>query len=414
MADVSSPKRNSANLGRWILTAVLVLGGAGYVFRHSLFPSSHAPEVQAEAAAATGMTVTVVTAEFRKVSRRVVAGGTLIARDEVLVGAEVVGVRIEQSLANVGDQVAEGQLLAVLDGQRLDLLLAQKAADQVSAEASVAQAEALAAESDAASAEAKVVLDRAAALRANGAISAQVFEERETAAATAEARAKAQAQALAVAKAALMRVSAERDELLWQKGQLEVLAPVSGIITERNAKVGQTTAGDGTPLFRIMQDGAVEMEALVVETALPALRVGQTVTADVAGGLGSVEGVVRLISPSVDPETRMGKVWVSLTGKGLKPGSFATAAFATEAHQAIVVPNAAVLAGDAGPQVQVVKDGLVVLRPVRTGLITVGGVEIVAGLEPGEVVIAMAGGFLREGSRVSPVAAVPATAKGDF
>lgn len=108
----------------------------------------------------------------------------------------------------------------------------------------------------------------------------------------------------------------------------------------------------------------------------------------------------------------MGKVWISLPGKAMKPGNSASATFESDRREAIVVPPAAVLAGDAGPRVQVVQDGAVALREVETGLADASGVEIRAGLERGEIVIAAAGGFLREGSLVSPVLLRAASAEG--
>ncbi len=392
----------------------MLLSGAGYVFRHSLLPSDHTAGSHAEAPAELPMAVTVVRAEPRMISRSIVAGGTLVAREEVLIVARLESVPVGRVLVDVGDLVTEGQPLALLDGQRLELLLAQKSADRVRAEAVIAQAEALSAEAGAAEQEATFALERAAALRERGNVSAQALQEREAAAAIAAARAEAQRQELAAARADLLRVGAERDELMWERDRATVRATATGIVIERTARVGQTTAADGTPLFRILRDGEVEMEASVIETALTAIRAGQGATVAVAGLESPIRGQVRLVSPSVDPATRMGKVWISLRGTGMRPGGSASVTFEADRREAIVVPRAAVLAGDAGSRVQVVQDGVVVLREVEAGLADASGVEIRAGLEEGEIVIAAAGGFLREGSLVSPVFGRAASAEGDF
>lgn len=414
MTERSTPKSGFAAIGRWLLLAAMLLGGTGYVFRHGLFPADHAASPPAAAPAARPMAVTVVTAAPRMISRNIVAGGTLVGREDVLVAARIEGVPVESVLVEVGDWVTEGQPLALLDSERLDLLLAQKSTDRTYAEAVVAQAAAHLAEADAGANEADLALERASALRAKGSIPAQALEERAATAAAAAARAEAQRQELAAARAELLRVAAEREELLWERGRTTVRASVSGVVIERNARVGQTTAGDGAPLFRILGDGDVEMEASVVETALPAIRAGQGATVAVAGIESPVPGRVRLVSPAVDPATRMGKVWISLPGTVTRPGSSASATFEADRREAIVVPRAAVLAGDAGPRVQVVQDGAVVLREVETGLTDASGTEIRAGLAGGEIVIAAAGGFLREGSRVSPVLLRAASADGDF
>jgi HlyD family secretion protein len=399
------PRHLKAKIGRLLLAGFIVFGGVGYVFRHSLFPKDYAADHKPEASAPTPMAVSVLVVEPRRVTREVVAGGTLVAREDVLVTAQVSGVSILQVMADVGDQVSEGQALAVLDGQRIDLQFAQKAADLARAEASVAQATALFSEATASAKEAQTVADRAIRLRAKAAISEQALQEKVTLAATAKSRADAQEQALTVAKAELLRVMAERDELEWQRGQLTVRAPVSGVISERNAKVGQTTGADGTPLLRIIKGGEVEMEATVLETALAGIRAGQEVWVTLPGPDRPLEGIVRLVSPSVDPEKRTGKVWVRLSATDLRPGTFASARFLGDERDAIIVPHAAVLTSDLGTHVQVVEAGVLRLRSVETGLITPAGIEIIAGLLPGDVVVASAGIFLREGSMVTPVTA---------
>lgn len=408
------PKLTAANIGRWLFAAVVVLGGVGYVFRHSLFPADHASETELAAPAATPMAVSVVTVEPHMIARKIIATGTLIAREEVLVIAQVAGVPILDVKADVGDRVDEGQSLAILDGQRIELLLAQKAADVGRSEAALAQAAALLSEAETALDEARVGIQRAMDLRAKGAISEQTLEQKQTALAAAEARVEGQEQAWSGANADLLRIMAERDELLWQREQLTVRASVGGVISERNAKVGQTSGADGTPLFRIIKEGEVEMEALVLETSLPAIRAGQVVAVTVPGEDGTIEGRVRLVSPAVDPATRLGKVWISLTGVALRTGSFASASFSGEAREAITVPHAAVLVGDVGARVQVVEGGVITFRQVVIGLNTADGIEITAGLKPGEVVVASAGVFLREGSAVTAVTMGPSTTSGDF
>lgn len=399
MTEGATSKRRPSRVGRWLVLAALLLGGVGFVFRHALLPEHH----PVEAAAAAPMAVSVVTAERRPIAQTVVAGGTVVARAEALVTARIEGIPVTELLVEVGDRVEAGQPLARLDTQRIDLQLAQKTAEAAQAEAAVAQAEALLVEADADADEARATSERATALRQRDNVSAQALEERETAAAMAAARAKAQRFALAAARAASVRIGGERDELDWERGQATVRATVAGIVIERDATLGQAAPADGTPLFRILGDGAIEMEASVVETALPAIRAGQAATVAVAGGAGPVEGTVRLVSPRIDAATRMGRVWIALPEGAARPGGSGRATFVADPHEAIVVPRGAVLAGEAGPRVQVVENGAVTVRVVETGIADAGGIEIVAGLDGGETVVAAASAFLREGARVAPV-----------
>lgn len=407
-----SPSRSAAsNLGRRVLMLVVLLAGTGYVFRHSLFPAGHEPAPSA--AEAAPLQVSAIAAELRPWSRRIAASGQLVARDEVVVAAEVSGVRILRRHVEAGDQVAQGDLLAELDGTRIAIQIAQNAADAASARAAVAQARALLDEAEAEAANARVLRQRGAALEARGATSEQALAERDTSARMAAARAEAQRGAVQTAEAALERVMGDGADLVWQREHLELRAPATGVITEAAAQTGQITSGDGTPLFRILRNSEVEMEAQVIETALPELFTGQPVLVTVAGESRPIRGRIRRIAPSVDTGTRMARVWIGLDAAVLRPGTFATALFETSQRKGIVVPQSALLQSPDGPMIQVVQHGAVVLRPVETGAATEGGIEIRAGLEPGEIVILHAGAFLRAGSRVATVIG-PTQALGEF
>ena len=409
MTDRPPSKRRFDSLRHWLLVAAILLGGLGYVFRHSLFADSHSTEIEVESFADVPMAVDVVTAELRSISRSYVAGGTLVGREEVLVIAQVSGVRLKEYLVEVGDRVAAGEVLALLDSQRIELQLEQSSADLARGEAIVAQTQALLAEAEASARGANAEWERALALLPGGGISIQAGDERKIAAEISDARADAQRKALIAAEADLLGLRAAHKDLMWQLDRMTVRAPEAGIVTQRNARLGQSTSIEGEPLFRILKDGEVEMEAFVVETAIHALRQGQAVVVRIAGCDGTVQGMVRRVSPLIDPTTRMGTVWIRLPGVTMKPGSYAQASFHSDRRVAVVVPRAAVLVSDQGPTVQVVQDGVIVPRRVVTGLADASGVEIAEGLEPGEIVVAAAGSLLQAGSIVSPVYRQPAT-----
>ncbi|MBR9762430.1 MAG: efflux RND transporter periplasmic adaptor subunit [Rhodobacteraceae bacterium] len=414
MTDRPPSKRRFETLRHWLLVATILLGGLGYVFRHSLFPDSHSADIQFESPADLPMSVHVVMAERRAISRSYVAGGTLVGREEVLVNAQVSGVRLRQYLVDVGDRVTAGQVLALLDPQRIELQLEQSAADVTRAEAVIAQTRALLAEAEASARGANAEWQRARELLSGGGISDQTGEERKMAAEIGQARVDAQRAALTAAEADLRGLMAVRKDLMWQLERTTVRAPEPGIIAQRNARLGQTVSTDAEPLFRILKDGEIEMEASVMETAIHSLRQGQAVAVAIAGYDDTLKGDIRLVSPSVDPATRMGTAWIRLPGGAMKTGSYAQATFQSDRRIAVVVPRAAVLSDDEGQSVQVVRDGVIVLRRVVTGLTDASGIEIVDGLEQGEIVVAAAGGLLQAGSIVSPVPLVSASPDGSF
>jgi hypothetical protein len=87
----------------------------------------------------------------------------------------------------------------------------------------------------------------------------------------------------------------------------------------------------------------------------------------------------------------------------LRIGTFARGAIETAQSRGIAVPSAAVVFDAGGAFVQIVRDGRVVRRDVKTGLIARGLVEVRQGLADGDIVVARAGTFLRDGDAVRAV-----------
>jgi RND family efflux transporter MFP subunit len=339
----------------------------------------------------------------------VLATGSLVAREEILVGPEVEGLRITEVLADEGQRVKKGEVLARLVADTLDAQMAQNDAALARTAASVAQARSAIVQAEARLAESRNAYERAKPLRQGGHMTEAVFDQREQAARASEAQLAAAQDGLRVAEAERAQVEAQRRELTWRRGRVEVKAPADGIVSRRMARVGGYAAGAAEPIFRIVAKGEVELDAEVVETRLGAIRAGQKARVEVAG-LGEVVGAVRLVSPEVDKGTRLGRVRIFLgDNPGLRVGSFGRAGIETATSDGLAVPAAAVLYGLGGPTVQVVRDNRVETRAIRTGLAANALVEVREGLADGDLVVARAGTFLRDGDTVRPVpAAAPA------
>jgi HlyD family secretion protein len=378
----------------------------------ALAPASRA----AQAAPATGSqslavpTVTVATVAPRPMVDRLVATGNLVARQEALVSAEIDGLRVVELLADEGDTVRAGQVLARLSKETLEAQLAQNDASIARAEAAIAQATNQIPQGEAALDEAKAALSRTQALRQTGNATQEVLDQRTAAWRTADARLEAARSGLSIAQADKAAAEAQRRELMVRLARTEIRAPVAGVISRRNVKVGTMASLAGEPMFRIIANGEVEFEAEVLETQLPRLGVGAPVSVTPAGGT-VIEGRIRLLPAEVDSATRLGKVRVSLPADpALRVGAFARAAVTVARRTGLAVPSSAVLFGEGGRQrVQVVRDGHVSERPVRVGIVADGWSELLEGVADGEQVIARAGAFLRDGDAVRPV--VPAVAK---
>ncbi len=360
-----------------------------------------------EAAAATTPlppAVTVVRAGLRTFRDRLYVSGTLVAREEAMVGPQIDGLRITELLADDGDKVARGQVLARLDRAQLDALSAESDAALARADAAVAQAQNAIAQYDATNAQAQADYSRATRLE-TGVMAQSTLDSRAAAARAAAAQLAGARSALAVAEADRRSQQAQRRELDVRIARTEVRAPVAGIVSRRTARLGALAMNAGEALFRVTQDGAIDLDAEAPEDALTRVRLGMRAAITVSGAVQPVAGDVRLISSEIDRASRLGHVRIALApSSSARIGAFATAVVDISSREGVSVPASA-LAGQEGDwSVELVGDGDRILRrPVRRGLAEGDAVEVREGLQPGDVVVARAAAFLRAGDLVRPM-----------
>ncbi len=350
--------------------------------------------------------VTVSTIMRAPIVDTVIATGTLVAREEIMVAVQVESFAVTEILAEEGDRVKEGQVLARLSRETLDASLAQNTAQIARAEASIASAKSAIIEAEAARVQAQASFQRTRTLRGEGIASAETFDQRQALAQQTTARAASAREQLNLAEADKTLIQAQRRELEIRLGRTEIKAPADGIVSRRTARIGSIGTGAGDPMFRIIKDGAIELEADLAETTLARIAVGQKVAVRAAGRDSDLPATVRLVSPEIARTTRLGRVRVALdNSEGLVIGSFARGSIEIARKEAIVTPLSTVLFTSDGPRVQIVKDGVVQARSIVTGIRASGMIEAVSGLEPGETVVTTSGTFLRQGDRVTPVIA---------
>jgi RND family efflux transporter MFP subunit len=335
-----------------------------------LSPAEPAPVAATPAAPPPALTVTVAEVLPTMLTRRISGDGSVVAWQELVIGAEAGGLRVAEVPVQEGEAVRAGDLLVRLEDS---LLAAQRD-----------QAEAAIAEAEAALRIAQQDLARTVELSRTQSAPRQVLEQRQAAEAQAEAR--------------LASARARRDEAAARLSQARILAPSDGIVSRRTALPGAVTQA-GQEMMRLIRDGRVELDARVPELELATVHPGQTVR--VTHGDRTIEAEVRAIAPTVSPETRLGIVHVALPpGSGLRPGMFARAEIVPDAVPRLAVPQSAMLFRDGSPAVLVLDGERVTLRQVETGLRREGVVEITGGLEQGERVVVSGAGFLREGDQV--------------
>ena len=255
--------------------------------------------------------MTVVPAVKREFVDRLFVSGTLVAREEAQVAARVDALTIVEVDAEDGDRVKQGQVLARLDRSQLDAMLAENDATTKRADAAIDQAKSLIAQSQAQAQFASADFDRARKL-GRGVMAASTIEQREMAMKTAQAQLAAAKNALSVAEADRKSRDAERQELLVRIDRTEVKAPVAGVVSRRSARLGASASTSGEPLFRIIEDGAIDLEADVPEQSLARLAVGMPAELKLPGVEGAVLGRVRLVNQEVDKASRTGKVRIAL------------------------------------------------------------------------------------------------------
>ncbi|HTO56602.1 MAG TPA: efflux RND transporter periplasmic adaptor subunit [Pseudomonadales bacterium] len=329
--------------------------------------------------------VSVVAVDSRVIEGGLIASGTLIPREDTAVFSDLNGYRVAEVLVDEGVWVTGGQPLAQLDDTLLRSQVEQQAALATQLEVQAQRAEAEAA--------------RVKDLDNASVFAKEQIEARRFAAKAARAQADAQA--------------ASARDLRTREAKMTIRAPYAGLVIERNCRVGDM-GGGGNPWFRIAKDGQIELAADVSETALSRLQVGSAAKVILADGT-EVNGTVRLVSPRVDANTKLGKVRIELpVTESVRAGGFARARFTGVSVASVVVPETAVLYDADGAAVMLVgSDDTIARVPVVTGQRGSGYVELVTGPPVGSLVVAKAASMLVTGDKVAPIletAAAPLSA----
>lgn len=397
-----------SSLFRTLCSTILVIGWSAAAF----FPVHADEDVPASAEQKIAF-VTVERARMAEVIGRVPVSGSLVPLEEVLVYPQINGYLIETLAVDVGDAVSAGDPLTVLDKKALTVQVAQARAELARAGAAIEQAASSIDTAMANKVQADASLGRFEQLRKSGTATQATLDQAITAAQTADAQVSSTQSGLAVAKAQREQAQAQLDIAQLNLQRATLVSPVDGLISERNGQVGAIATSGGNPIYKIIRDGVVEVEAEVIETALGQLKVGNTANLEIAG-VGSLGGTIRRISPTVDPATRLGTIRIETTGNpNLRTGLFAGGWVITARRDALTISTSAVLTDTAGSYVLKVENETIQKTPVVAGLIWEGRREIASGLEPNDVVVAKAGAFFADGDVIKPIFADQPAIVGD-
>lgn len=348
--------------------------------------------------------VSVVIAKRSTVTQRIPVVGTLAPRDEVQVHPSVFGQKITDILVEAGQYVEKGQALALIDNADALLALEKNEMNMRRARAAVAVEKSRVDVALVSEREAARKHERSKALQSKGIVSAQSHEDNQNAFERAVAQSALARQSLSLAQADEQIIMRERQEIELTIARSTVRAPEAGLVLERNAHIGTITSNAADPLFLIAQNGKIEFVAKVMETNFVQLHAGMYAEFMLSGSQNPVSGRVRMNAAQLDAKTRSGTVHIELNAAdGLVAGIFARGAIEISTRTAIFLPGTAVRNAYDSHKVYVVRNGVVEIRSVQTGMREDNLVEIVTGLDEGEMVVLKAGGFLKEGERIEPI-----------
>lgn len=341
----SESHRRRVSGGLALAVAVLLAGCSG-----------ESPRVPTAATEPPVKAVLVPVAQEGFVNREEVVG-TVRPVLKATVEAKVAG-RIEDLRAVVGQKVRKGDTLAVLDAREIQARL-----ESANALREQAQKD----------------LDRIGRLVRDGAATAAELD--------------------AVQARHRVAVAAAAEAATWLD-QTRITAPFDGVVTRKPADVGDL-ASPGRGLFEIEDPDRLRFEADLPEALLAGIRTGVVLPVRIGERGAPVEATVSEISPVSDPVSRTARVKFDLpAAAGLRSGQFGRVSVPSGDDRVLHVPAAAVLRRGQLEFVQVVADGVVRLRLVRTGRSADDRIEVVAGLRKGESVFAVADGTVGDGRKV--------------
>lgn len=322
------------------------------------------------------------------VSEKIALTGSLQAKESVDVMPRVQG-RILNINVDTGQAVAKGALIAVLEDDEINQQIERAKAAIAVADASVAQREAEVQN-------AKAELDRKRKLVEEGVLSRFELDGLET-------RYRVTQSQLELARAQRRQSEAEHRELVIRQGQTRVVSPITGIIANRQLDVG-AMAGPSAPIVTIVSVNPMVIQARASEREIARIRRGTSVKVTV-DGLPDQQftGRVMRIAPLLDAQTRNGLIEIEIPNRNgaLKGEMFARAELDLGSQrEATLLPRDALVYRGEQPGVYTIEAELAKFQPVESGLTQDDKVEVLSGLNVGDIVITRGSNLIKDGDRV--------------
>ena len=355
--------------------------------------------------------VTSAAAVTRNLERGLEVVGSMMADEEVLIGAQAAG-ELAQLNVDFGSFVTAGQVIAQIDQRDAKLRIEQSEAAlrQTMARLGMKDGEKFEARQNAevriaqgALDLATVELDRAARLIEKGDIARSVYDQARINHSLAQARHQA---AIDAVNQQLAVVEQQRAALALARKSLTdtvVRAPITGAVKEKFAARGAYLAMGGR-IMSLVKINPLRLRADVPEYAAAAVKVGQSMTLRVeAFPDQTFSGRIVRIGASLSEQTRALTVEAEVANgrNQLRPGMFAKSnLILSKASPVVMVPQRSIVTSAGLSKIFVIESGKAVERIVQTGVIDGDLIEIRAGIREGEIVATSNTDKLQQGSAV--------------
>ena len=317
---------------------------------------------------------------------------------------------LKKRVADIGDHVKAGQVLAEIDAPELDQQIRQAEAAVEQAQAAVEQAQANLEQGKANRDLAQITADRWKALAARGVAPRQDSDQYQAQLAAQNANVQALDKAISAQRSNVTAAKANLARLQEVQNYRTVVAPFDGVITLRNVDAGALVSAGNTLLYRIAQTQTLRTYVNVPQVSANSIHIGQPAVLTVSNFPGrTFHGTVTRTANALDPATRTMLVEVDIpNGDGaLFPGTYSEVDLsASRSNPPVVLPANAIIFRNDGAQVAIVQaDGTIHLQKVVVGRDYGDRVEILQDLGEGATIVAAPGDAAREGVKIIPVTA---------
>ncbi|RRJ93877.1 efflux RND transporter periplasmic adaptor subunit [Flavobacterium macacae] len=342
----------------YIVVIVAVIGLIGYKLTSNKDKNEAETAVVAEKN--TDVAVRADTVNIKEVSSQYIANSTFLPKQEVMLSADASGL-VRRVLVEEGAFVKAGQTLAIIDGDKLNVNVANAQAVYKNAQVEYSRFE--------------------SAYKTGGVTKQQLDQTR---------------LQLENAKNSLRSSQLAASDV-------NIKASFSGIINKRNVEPG-LYVNPGKELFEIVDVTSLKLKVNVDEKNISSLKLGQTVkvTAQILSDK-TFEGKITFIAPKADGSLNF-PVELEIknnSSKDLKAGMYGTAYFGSDQKvEALVAPRTAFVGSISSGQIFVIKDGKVTLTKVTTGRSFGDYIEITTGIEKGTPVVVSGQINLSDGTAV--------------